>query len=87
MYFGETLPDAGYMADTRGIHRNTKEYNCIPGALTLIRILPQDTHTIRPEYTGIHTEYIDAILYSCVFRPISAQACAGAWLAPPLVLG
>ena len=75
MYFGETLPDAGYMADTRGIHRNTKEYNCILSALTLMRILPQDTHTIRPEYTGIHTEYIDAILYSCVFRPISAQAC------------
>ena len=87
MYFGETLPDAGYMADTRGIHRNTKEYNCILSALTLMRILPQDTHTIRPEYTGIHTEYIDAIPYSYVFRPICAQACACAWLAPPLVLG
>ena len=46
MYFGETLPDAGYMADTKGIHRNTKEYNCIPGALTLY-----------VSYLRIHTQY------------------------------
>ena len=25
MYFGETLPDAGYMADTRGIHRMMRD--------------------------------------------------------------